>query len=260
MARLKSQSKSQPKPWPKSKSKRRPMPQSKSKLPHESAAAAIEAEQVAADGAKIWGYVQQAQYRKAFKHADLTWKKYPTNRFAQYHYAVTLGDCEEWAPLSEQEKNVKKAAKILRALLRRCNGAPARLIAASRNEYYWFSRQPRKQYRLGREQVRKGKYTGNYSIGVGAVTIAIEKHKKRDYGVAYTWASRAKDAFEKYFIESPSYYNAYVWYGQALGLLQDFDGMELAFETAAKLANRPVSYREFVKARDVVFSALMGTR
>lgn len=204
---------------------------------------------------EIYKFLYSARYKKAFLLAEKAFKRFPQNRFATYLYAVHLGDSGEWVSEKKQEKNALLAARLLRNLLKRTSGIDPRWIRNWRNEYYWFSGQPKKQWLLGLAESKKSG-RGHYSMGVGAVTLSLELFKKGRLTGAKSWARKAQSAWEAYFKYVPKYYNAYVWYAQSLGLQGDLEGMECALKKAAKLSKRPLSYREFVDARKAVLSAL----
>ena len=215
----------------------------------------LEFEEVRESIKLIRGFVNAAQYKKAFAHAEKLNTTFPDNRFARYRYAVSLGDCREWAPHTKVSINEARAAKILQSLLRRTSGIEEAWKNVWKNEYYWFSKQPKKQWNLGLSEVKKtGK--GHYSMGVGAVSLSLNLYKKSKFRSAKAWARKAQLAWEDYFKYSPKYYNAHVWYAQSLGLQGDLKGMERALKMAAKLSKRPLSYREFVDARKDVLAAL----
>lgn len=203
----------------------------------------------------ISSLVRRAQYKKAYGLARELIKKYPENRFAQYRFAVLSGDSGEWARGKELKNNTSRAVKILKKLLLKTSGIDRRWVSSWRNEYYWFSSQPEKQYRLGKEDLLQRDMHGYYSMGVGAVSVALKKIEEKKYSQSIQWAQKAKSSWENYFKAVPDYYNAYVWYAKSLGLLGDLKGMEKALKKAGKLAKRPLSYREFVEARAEVLAA-----
>ncbi len=216
----------------------------------------LEYEEMRIHGTKCNEYVGRAQYRKAFLVAKDAIQKYPNNRFAMYKYAVMLGDSGEWASKAQQEKNRIKAAKLFRKLLRRTRGIGDRFTTAMKNEYFWFSKQPLKQYRLGEEYLPILGKSSCYSMGVGAVSYAKKLYARNRPRQAKEWAKKAVKAWQQYFTVVPSYYNSHVWHAKALGLLGDIQGMEQALKKAAKLAKRPLSYREFVETREDVYKIL----
>ncbi|MGZ3655162.1 MAG: hypothetical protein ACXVB9_08590 [Bdellovibrionota bacterium] len=205
---------------------------------------------------KIQKFVFSAQYRKAFELAELLVKRFPRNRFAKYQYAVALGDCEEWATPEQHRKNSRRAARILRDLLKRSNGVDPVSRRRWRNEYYWFSKQPYKQWKLGVAEVKSGMPAGNYSKGVGAVSLSLLYLEAGQEKRGRDWASRSVLAWTAYLKYRNNYYNAHVWHAKALGLLGDIDGMERSLARAAKLSGRSPKYSEFQEVRKTVSKVL----
>lgn len=218
--------------------------------------AQFEYDQIQEDIKIAWAFVRKARYRKAYDHAKKTLARYPDNRFAVYKYAVALGDSREWTSAATHLKNQRKAAALLKKLLNRTRGIDPRWVKVIRNEYYWFSKQPYKQYRLGIDHVSKDGNGSFYSAGVGAVSIAILRHKAGKVAQANVWAQKAISAWQGYFEADANYYNSYVWYAKALGLSGDEKAMEAALKKAAKLAKRPLNYQEFRRARETVRECL----
>lgn len=204
----------------------------------------------------IKAFVRRAQYRKSFLAAEEAYRVFPGNRIAIYNYAVALGDCDEWAKGSVRRSNVRKSVFLLRKLLSRARGVDPRWVSSWRNEYFWFSNQPYKQWSLGLADSKKREGAGYYSMGVGAVMISVGYYKRGKPILARNWAKKAVFAWQKYFKVVPNYYNAFCWYARAQGLGGDLDGMTRSFEKAAKLSGRSLNYVEFVEARKDVLQAL----
>lgn len=152
-----------------------------------------EFDEIKAEREKISAFVMRAQYKKAFLLAEKTLEKHPSNRFAIYKFAVALGDSESFVSKPQHLKNQKSAAKILKKVLRKTRGVDPRWVKVWRNEYYWFSKQPYRQYRLGIDHVKsqgKGSY---YSAGVGAATLAHKLYGKNQFTRGKRWAKKSID-------------------------------------------------------------------
>jgi hypothetical protein len=225
-----------------------------------SPAAQNEFDETKAKQKAIFALVRKAEYKKAFQLAKKTLKKHPGNRFALYHYAVQTGDSSSYVSKAQHLKNQKAAARILKKLLRRAQGIDPRWVKAWRNEYYYFSKQPYRQYRLGIDHAKKDGKGSLYSAGVGAVIYAHNYYLKGRPAQGVQWAKKSVKAWEGYFTVVPDYYNAYVWYAKALGLTGDLEAMEKALKKAAKLAKKPLSYSEFKETRMDVMEALKKVR
>lgn len=228
----------------------------KKKLLKLSAQAQKEYDEIKRPYNQAYEFVEKARYKKAFELALDTYKKYPLNRFALFQYAALLGDNKEGISEAQHRRNHKTSARLLKGLLRRTSGLDPRHIKTFRNEYYWFSKQPYRQYRLGIEYAKKLGKKQLYSAGVGACMLSVNKYKKRQYSQGRQWAKKSILAWEEYFTASPKYYNSWAWYAQALGLTGDIEGMEKALKKAAKLANRSLYYEEFQEVRNDVAKLL----
>jgi hypothetical protein len=218
--------------------------------------AKIELEEARADWERGRQLVRKARYKEAFLLAKKTLKRYPNNRFAIYRYAVTLGDSGSYVSSRQHAKNQAASAKLFRSLLKSVNGIDARWVIAFRNEYYWFSKQPYKQYRLGIDQVKTQGKSSLYSAGVGATSLSQKYYEQGKAKLGKLWAQKAIAAWKIFVTEIDDYYNAYVWYAKSLGLTGDLAGMEKYLRKAAKLANKPLSYKEFGTTRKDVEKAL----
>ena len=101
-----------------------------------------------------------------------------------------------------------KAARKLKALMPRLRAVPFFYRASIRNEYYWFSHQPYKQYLLGVEMVQKGRKRSYYSQGVGAVELAKVYAKQGKKKLFLRWAKIGEKAWLNFFKEDPNWYNS----------------------------------------------------
>lgn len=201
-----------------------------------------------------------ARYRDAFLLAKSALKQHPDNRFVQFRYAVLLGDSEEMTSAKRHASNTKQAAALLKKLLRRASGIDPIWVSIWKNEYYWFSKQPLKQWKLGVRNVEAGNKSGYYSMGVGAVCLAVKHFEKNQSKLALKWAEKAELAWRKYIEHLPTYYNGYVWYAKSLGLQLKMIEMEESLREAAKLAQKPIDYKEFSDARTLVAEATRNRR
>lgn len=196
-----------------------------------------------------WKAIMDADYEKAIKILAPVYGKYPQDFRVIYFYASTLADYGESMPENERKRLKKRGCDLLRGLLRRLRGRSRELSYATRNEYYYHSAHPDKQYHLGLERVRAGDKHGYYSQGVGAACHAYVQAKRGRGYLAEMWAKRAIRAWENYFKFKADYYNAYVHYALALGIMERYGEMEAALAKSAKLSGKPRSYREFEEVR-----------
>lgn len=206
---------------------------------------------LAAEFKKLHALVRKTEYRQALRMAERLRRKHPKDLDAQYHYAVLLGDCQDGLSAGRIEMNRKASVRLLKPLMRRLSHFDRSTRLRVRNEYYWFSRQPRKQYLLGLESVRFERWKGNYSQGVGAAWYALSLAQRGRESAARRWALLSEKAWRRY-LKHDRYYNAYVHLGLALGVLGRTAEMEGAFRIGAKIAGRTAQYHEFEEIRGLV--------
>jgi len=199
-----------------------------------------------------WKAIQAANYRKAIDILSKVYRKYPKDSRVISFYASTLADYGYSLPPAKQEALRKRACVLLKGLLNRLRGAKPGLAYSTRNEYYYHSRQHDKQYYLGVEIVQKGNKHAYYSQGVGAAWHAFPHAKAGRWHLARLWAGRAVRAWENLFKFNDKYYNSYVHYALALGILGRAKEMEAALVRSARLSGKPRSYREFTEVRDKI--------
>lgn len=199
-----------------------------------------------------WKAIQAAEYRKAIDILTPVYKKYPKDPRVVSFYASTLADYGYSLPPVRQESLRKRACVLLGGLLKRLRWADRTLAYSTRNEYYYHSKKHDKQYALGVEFVRAGNKRAYYSQGVGAAWHAYGHAKAGRGYLAGLWAKRAVLAWENLFKVNNKYYNSYVHYALALGLLGRFKDMEAALNRSARLSGKPKSYQEFKEIRQKV--------
>jgi hypothetical protein len=205
----------------------------------------VESDLVLAAADEMWKHVYRADYPKAFKVAKRNYLKHPKNAYSIFLYAVQLGDSvvSGFDPKAKQVK--REATKLLKPLLSRLKEIPAGRRSALRNEYYWFSEQGLKQYRLGLGVSKRGVPTGYYSMGVGAWSVARKYALLGQRKPAEKWAEKSKQAWEAYFKYNRKYYNAWAWYARPLGLLGDQKAMMKALKVAMQLSGKSIQFLEF---------------
>lgn len=198
----------------------------------------------------IWKLVTLARYEAAYQRAKKLYQAYPDHHQVAYRYAVCLGDRTGEDRSKKAKINHKNAAKILRRLIYRIRVFEPNRRGIVLNEYYWFSKQPKKQYRLGIKDVKNGIQSGFYSMGVGAWCVAREYASAGKLRLANKWAKEASNSWEKYFKYKSDYYNAWAWYAKSQGFLYGEKAMEKALKVAQKLSKQSRDYIEFEEIRE----------
>jgi hypothetical protein len=193
--------------------------------------------------AKIRRMSNSARFDEAYALAKKHMALHPEVLLFAYCEAVMSAEDDTGFTPTEVRARYKSAAKKLRRLLRRMRGATPWLRAAIRNEYYWFSRQPLKQYRLGREQTAKGNLRSYYSQGVGAVEVAKGFARKGRRGRALVWARKSEKAWLNFFKVNSKWFNSYFFYAMALGYQGRLTEMEKALATGARIAGKTMRWQ-----------------
>lgn len=203
----------------------------------------------------VSAHVHRADYGAALKAAAQWRRRHPGDFSVAAHYASVLGDYAEQFSSAKRRRLQARSVRLMRGLLLRtaCRPHP-RVVGMLKNEYYWQTKQRRRQYELGVGEARRGYKGGYYSQGVGAAWHALElaRHGRRSH--ARRWADRAVTAWKRYEKAVPDYYNQYVHRALAEGVRGRPGDMEECLRRGAKLAGKPLGYREFAEVREAVAS------
>lgn len=194
---------------------------------------------------ECWEHIKKANYKNATDHAFKGLTLFPNDLFVEFSYYSILADYA----LSDPQKLArihKKAVNGMRNCLRKTRGAKAEAVINFKNEYYYQTKQFLKQYHLGINSYKKFKDKYDfYSAGVGGANHALHLAKKNQMKRAHSWAKKSISAWHRYFEVNDTYYNSYVHYALAKGILGDRKGMIDALKKSSKLSKKPISYREF---------------
>lgn len=206
--------------------------------------------------AKIRKLSNSGNYQKVYDMANSLHKKYPKIIVFEYLEAVYSAEETNGFTKVEVARRYKRAASKLKVLLRKLKNVKPKLRDGIRNEYYWFSKQPYKQYLLGVEQVKKGQLTSYYSQGVGAVELSKLYAQKGRAGLSNKWAIISEKAWIEYFKVESNWYNSYLFYGMALGIQGRVDEMNKAFKKGSKISKIPLNNEVFKTCEREALQAL----
>jgi hypothetical protein len=198
--------------------------------------------------------VHEGNYEEAIAITVSGLKKFPKDFTLQSDLAALLGDCSEMTPAPLKDAMVYRSKAMFDRLLKEVDDQPKSAFYSFKNEYYFRFAQYREQYELGlmrvaeywgtHEWASRG-FNGYYSQGVGAAHYAKKLLEQRDKSRALDYAQKAVVAWAQYFSYENNYYNSYVHYALALGILGYKEEMLRALERSASLINRDLSYHEF---------------
>lgn len=204
---------------------------------------------------RVWDYIEQAEYKKATEHAKRGLKFFPDDTVASFQYFSVMADYA----LSKETKKFKQMHKTavlgMKKLLKKTSGRGISFNYKKimKNEFYYQTKQYQKQFYLGvNSYKRKGNKHDMYSAGVGAANYALELAKKNNKKMAFLWAKKSVESWEVYFEMNLKYYNPYVHYALALGILGEKKRMMDALKKSSKLCKKPMSYKEFAETIKVV--------
>lgn len=185
--------------------------------------------------------IYKADYGAAVKYLKTERKKFPNNFYIETNLATLPYENAFYLPKKQKEKAFAKAAANLKPYLKKLNGIPENNRRRTRNEYYWFSQQHMKQYKLGSEGVKAGNNRAYYSQGVGAANHAYKLGLLGKHKLSVKWAQIAENSWQQYFLKvNKKYFDPWTWYALAVGIQGKSQLMENALKKAATLAK--ISY------------------
>ena len=199
-----------------------------------------------------------AQFSKAHALAKKFMKKYPDILLFAYHEAVMTAEDTVGFTQKKIDARYALAASKLKKLLSRKRFVPREKRGNLLNEYYWFSKQPLKQYRLGVNEVNKGNLGGHYSQGVGAAMLAKKYAEKGKEHLCLFWAKRSEEAWKKYTHRRPDWFNSYFFYAMAYSFQRKNKKMEDAISKIAKYSGKTESWQAIKNLRKEISDAMKG--
>jgi len=196
--------------------------------------------------------VFKAKYKEAVEYCEKGMSLFPNDVIVKFRYHAILCDFLIGENKMDSDE-FRESTQQLKFCLTQTKGHPLWVKVHMKNEYYFMTRQYLKQYKLGDEIYAVTKDAHDlYSSGVGAANYALNLAIRKKTQSAFKWAERAVIAWEKYHSVQPDYYNSYVHYSLALGILGREDEMNKALEKSAQLSGKDENYREFVWVREEI--------
>jgi hypothetical protein len=198
--------------------------------------------------------VHECEYEKSIEITVSGLKKFPQDFTLQSDLAALLGDTSEITPETLKSRMLEKSKEMFDRLLVEAEGQPKEAYYPFKNEYFYRSKMYREQYELGIKGVADywgtDKWKSNgvkeyYYQGVGATYYAKQFLMNGSKKHALAWAQKALVAWAQYFSYENDYYNSYVHYALALGILGYKEEMMRALERSASLIKKDLNYHEF---------------
>ena len=202
----------------------------------------------------ITNKVYECHYEEAIDITLSGLEKFPQSFALQADLAALLGDCSEITPNPLKEKMLQRSKELFAKLLQEVENQPQNIFYSFKNEYYFRHALYREQYELGQMRVKNYWNTqdwntqgvnGYYCQGVGAARYAQKLLEQKNKTLAFDYAQKALVAWAQYFSYKNDYYNAYVHYALALGILGYKEEMIRALQKSASIINKDFEYFEF---------------
>ncbi|MBX9924000.1 MAG: hypothetical protein K2Y01_07805 [Rhabdochlamydiaceae bacterium] len=181
-------------------------------------------------------------------------KQYPRSFALQTRLAMILGDYAGQFPDPDQQIMLQKSQEIFNKLYLEANLQSKKDMFYFKNEYYYRSALHKEQYENGLQmteyyweldEIAEYGHKGYYFQGVGAANYAKQLLLKNEKQLALEYAEKAIFAWAQYFSYFNTYYNAYVHYGLALGILGHKQDMMRALQRGADLIKTDLNFHEF---------------
>ncbi len=213
--------------------------------------------------------VQEGNYEEAINITLSGLKKFPKDFTLQSDLAALLGDCSENTTAPLKDRMIQKSKIMFDGLVKEADGQPKEAFYSFKNEYYFRFAMYRKQYELGLMRVADYwgtnewasiGFNGYYSQGVGASNYARKLLEQGNQSLALDYAQKALVAWAQYFSYENDYYNSYVHYALALGIIGYKEEMMRALQRSASIINRDLSYHEFKEVINFIEGIEQNTR
>jgi hypothetical protein len=204
--------------------------------------------------------IEAADYEKSLEIILLGIEKFPCDFNIQSFFAALLGDHSENFDGQLQMRMAIKSKEIFNKLACEVESQPEREIYRFKNEYCYRFGKYKEQYENGLAMITDYEKTeellhqyggsGYYYQGVGAANYAKQLLMMGNKKEASNYAQKAVIAWAQHFSYKNSYYNSYVHYSLALGILGYRQDMLNALNRSAFLIQRSLDYHEFKEIID----------
>lgn len=205
--------------------------------------------------------VMAANYEKAIDGVLSGLQKIPDSFTLQAALAALVGDTSEITDEPLKSKMLQKAKTMFEVLLKEAEAQPREAFYTFQNEYDYRNALYREQYENGIKCVAHFWGTaqwdpmgikGYYYQGVGAANYAKVLVEQGDKPLALEYAQKAIVAWAQYFSYENDYYNAYVHYAFALGILGYHEEMMRALQRSSGMIGKDLNYFEFKEVTDFI--------
>ena len=205
--------------------------------------------------------VSEANYEEAIAVTLSGLKGHRDSFSLQYFLAALIGDTSEITAEPLKSKMIKKSEDLFDKLMNSAEIQPKNIYFKFKNEYFFRLADYRAQFENGIAFVdhfsSDGKVdspgmNGYYCQGVGAAHYAKSLVNQGKITLARQYAQKSIKAWAQYFSYDNEYYNSYVHYALALGILGHIDDMMVALTRSASLIHKDLGYHEFKEVIDFI--------
>jgi tetratricopeptide (TPR) repeat protein len=199
--------------------------------------------------------IEKGNYQEALEIVYKGLAVYPQSFMLQTYFAALIGDLSEQYTHPLKQKMIEKSKQAFNKLLSESAVQPKRDMYRFKNEYYYRFGLHEQQYISGQKMVddywktpewlTQDGLSGYYYQGVGATYYAKQSLLQDKKQLALEYAHKALVAWAQYFSWENNFYNAYVHYALALGILGNTKEMMHALQRGADLIKKDLSYHEF---------------
>ncbi len=208
-------------------------------------------------------HVWDGEYAAALAAILNAIEQFPRNFYVQARLASIVGDYAEMFSGELKERMINRSKAIFEKLNGELEGQSIPDYFFFKNEYCFRFALYKEQYELGFEKLAYYVKTDDadrakriafsyYTQGVGAANYAKQLLLKGEQPLAHAYAEKALVAWAQHFSLRNDYYNSYVHYGLALGILGYKEKMMHALIHAANLINKDLSFHEFKEVIDFI--------
>lgn len=211
--------------------------------------------------------VRESEYEQAIDITLAGLAKFPNDFELQAGLAGLIGDTSEITDEPLKGRMLQKASVLFERLLKELDVQPKETYYPFKNEYYYRNALYREQYENGIQNVaeywgtpqwKKVGINGYYRQGVGAANYAKVLIQQGNRALALEYAQKAIVAWAQYFSYTNDYYNAYVHYALALGILGYHEEMMRALQRSSSIIKRDLEYFEFKEVTDFIDQMKLG--
>lgn len=198
-------------------------------------------------------HVMACDYEKALEIILLGIEQFPHSFRLQHWFATLLGDHSENFTEIVKENMEKKSKECFIKLMNEIEDQEISDIYRFKNEYFFRFADFKNQYQNGIEMVSYcnekslSVVNGYYYQGVGAAYYSKQLLIENEKELALEYAQKSLAAWEHYFSYENDYYNSYVHYALALGILGYSQKALQALQHSAQLISRDLTYHEFTE-------------